>query len=427
MRILMLSQFYPPTIGGEERHVRNLAHALAAHGHDVSVATLLHGDEPTQEIDQGVRVHRIRGTMQRVSMLFSEQDRQYAPPFPDPELLLALRQIILVERPDIIHAHNWIVHSLTPLKVWSKAKFIVTLHDYSLVCVQKRLIYQGEVCSGPELLKCVQCSADFYGVSKGVPSLLTNWIGGKLQDQTIDMFLPVSQAVADSTRLAKRHVPYRVVPNFVPDNVADECNEGNVLIEQLPKGEYILFVGDVKRDKGAEILLRAYAEMQSQVPLVLIGRLGKDISVSIPPNVTILPGWPHDAVMTAWSRCTLAIVPSLCQDSCPTVAMEAMAVGRPVIASRIGGLSDIIKDGETGLLVPPGDVQELRMAMQTLLNDKERREQMGIRGKQKVADFQEKSVVTRIEHVYREVLNIEDKDACESVPVLTLHNLRVGK
>ena len=403
MRILILAQFYPPTIGGEERHVRNLAVALAERGHDVSVATLRHGDEPAQEIDGGVRVHRIRGTMQRVSMLFSEQDKQFAPPFPDPELTLALRQIILAERPDIIHAHNWIIHSVTPLKALSKAKLIITLHDYSLVCVQKRLTYEDEICSGPAFMKCLQCASDFYGAPKGVPTLLANWAGGKLENQTVDMFLPVSQAVADNTQLATRHVPYQVVPNFVPDNVAEACSDDNEFIEQLPKGKYILFVGDVRRDKGAETLLQAYTEMQTSIPLVLIGRLGKDISVPIPPNVLVFPGWPHNAVMTAWSRCTLGIVPSLCQDSCPTVAMEAMAVGRPVIASRIGGLSDIVKDGETGLLVPPGDVHALRTAMQSLLEHPERREQMGLMAKEHVTNFQAKTVVTRIEQVYQEV------------------------
>ncbi|MBA2682764.1 MAG: glycosyltransferase, partial [Ktedonobacteraceae bacterium] len=215
MRVLILAQFYPPTIGGEERHVRNLAIALAERGHDVSVATLLHGDAPTQEIDQGVRIHRIRGTMQRVSMLFSDGGRQYAPPFPDPELMLALRQIILAEQPDIIHAHNWIIHSVTPLKAWGKAKLVITLHDYSLVCVQKRLTYHNENCTGPALAKCMQCATEFYGTSKGVPSVVTNWLGGKLEDQTVDMFLPVSQAVADGVRLEKRNVPYQVVPNFI--------------------------------------------------------------------------------------------------------------------------------------------------------------------------------------------------------------------
>src|SRR5689334_10955941 len=106
VRILMLAQFYPPIIGGEERHVRNLSIELAARGHDVAIATLWQESLPDLDCDQGVRIYRIRGSMQRLSVLFSEKGRQHAPPFPDPEILWALRRIITRERPDIVHAHN---------------------------------------------------------------------------------------------------------------------------------------------------------------------------------------------------------------------------------------------------------------------------------------------------------------------------------
>src|SRR5215217_1744647 len=86
VRILMLTQFYPPYIGGEERHVRNLSASLAARGHSVAVATLGNSDLPDFELDQDVRVYRIRGTLQRAEWLFSESGRRHAPPFPDPEL-----------------------------------------------------------------------------------------------------------------------------------------------------------------------------------------------------------------------------------------------------------------------------------------------------------------------------------------------------
>src|SRR5215472_10913122 len=147
MRILMLAQFYPPIIGGEERYVRNLSVELVARGHDVAVATLQHGQEPLLTIEQGVRVYRVPSTIRRVQRLFNEKERYHAPPFPDPEILQALRFIIQEELPEIIHAHNWLLHSCTPLKAWSKARFVVTLHDYSQGCVTKRLMRQGQVCS----------------------------------------------------------------------------------------------------------------------------------------------------------------------------------------------------------------------------------------------------------------------------------------
>lgn len=79
-------------------------------------------------------------------------------------------------------------------------------------------------------------------------------------------------------------------------------------------------------------------------------------------------------------------------------------MGRPVIASRIGGLPDIVVDGETGLLVDPGDELVLRQSMRHLLDDPVLRERMGVRAKQRVGEFQASTVVPRIEQVYQEVL-----------------------
>jgi len=403
VRILMLAQFYPPTIGGEERHVRALSVELVARGYDVTVATLWQEGLPEFECDQGVRVHRIRGSMQRVTALFSEKERQHAPPFPDPEFLWALRRIIMRERPDIVHAHNWIVHSFTPLKAWSKAKLVVTLHDCSLICAKKRFMYRGTVCSGPTLRKCLMCATNHYGITKGVPTTLGNWFWEKVECQLVDMFLPVSQAIAEATQLDKQRVPYHIIPNFIP-NTADELpGDADPILAQLPGGDYLLFVGDIVPDKGAEVLLQAYAEMGGSVPLVIIGRPVSRFSIGIPPNILVLQNWPHAAVMSAWSRCTIALMPSIVLDACPTVTMEAMAMGRPVIASRIGGIPDIVIDGETGFLVTPGDYRALREATQRLLSDQVLRERMGSAAKQRVVSFQARTVVPRIEQVYQEV------------------------
>lgn len=404
VRILMLTQFYPPMTGGEERHVHNLSIELFARGHDVTVATLWKEGMPEFECDQGVRIHRIRGSMQRMSVLFTEKERRHSPPFPDPEVLWALRCIIMHERPDIVHAHNWIVHSFTPLKAWSKAKLVVSLHDTSLVCAQKRFMCHGTLCSGPGLTKCLGCAAEFYGIARGVPTTLANWVWQQLELHTVDMFLPVSQAIVEATQLAKNGVSYRVIPNFIPNDMGVSCGGTEPLLAQLPQDNYLLFVGAVTRDKGVEVLLRAYSEVGSQIPLVLIGRQIIDFTANFPPNVLVLSSWPHAAVMSAWSRCTIAMMPSILPDACPTVTMEAMAMGRPVIASRIGGLPDIVVDGETGLLIPPGDWCALREAIQCLLDDPARRERMGAMAKQRVVEFQARTVISRIEQVYQEVL-----------------------
>jgi glycosyltransferase involved in cell wall biosynthesis len=406
MRILMLTEFYPPIIGGIEQHVRNLSTALVARGNEVAVATLWQEGLPEFENDRGVRVYRIRGTLQRAAWLFTEKRRRHVPPMPDPELAVGLRRVISQEHPDIVHAHNWLVHSFLPLKTWSGARLVVTLHDYGLVCANQRLWYHEAVCAGPGF-RCFQCAAAHYGLPRGVPTVLANWTMGLAERATVDLFLPVSQAVATGARLREGSLPYQVIPNFVPDDVGAVKNDDGLQDAQLPAGEYLLFVGDLSVDKGVLVLLKAHAELARTIPLVLIGRPKATLPTDL-KNVIIVPGLPHDAVMRAWRKSIMGLAPSIWSDPCPTVVMEAMATGRPVVAARIGGLIDLVSHEETGLLVPPGDVTALRLAMERLINAPDLRARMGQAAKRRVLEFQAQSVVPRIEQAYQQVAGAKE-------------------
>lgn len=410
MRILMLAQFYPPLIGGEERHVRALSTHLAARGHSLAVATIWHPGMPEFEVDQGVRIYRIRGSMQRLEALFSDSGHKHAPPFPDPELTLALRRVVTTERPQVVHAHNWLVHSFLPLKAWSGAKLVLTVHDHSLLCPKKKLIYGEALCSGPGFAKCLRCAGAHYGVAKGSLVTLANRIMTRAERAAVDVFVPVSRAVAEDNRLLNGQLPVEVIPNFVPDDVDVVSPVPHPNLAQLPTGEFILFVGAFGRYKGLDVLMRAYAGLLAAPPLVVIGYQTSEYPVRTadpPPNVAILKNWPHAAVMQAWSRSLFGLVPSVWSDPCPTTAIEAMATGRPLIASRIGGLTDMVEEGITGLLVPPGDEQALRQAMQRLLSDPGLRARMGEAARRKALEFKAGNVVPRIEQLYARLLGLE--------------------
>ena len=200
MRILMLAQFYPPMIGGEERHVRALSIELVRRGHDVAVATLWHAGMAEFEVDQGVRVYRIHGTLQRFAALFSESGHQHAPSFPDPELMRGLHRVVIQEQPHIVHAHNWLLHSFAPLKAWSNARLLLTIHDHGTRCAKKKLIYNDAPCSGPGLAKCLRCTSAHYGPAKGPLVLLTNAVMSAFERHVIDKYLFVTEASETSSR-----------------------------------------------------------------------------------------------------------------------------------------------------------------------------------------------------------------------------------
>lgn len=407
MRILMLSQFYPPTVGGEERHVHDLSVELAARGHAVSVATLWHAGDSRFTDDHGVRVHRICGLVQRARGLFTESGRRHAPPFPDPNLVWSLRRVIAMEQPEIVHAHNWLVHSFLPLKAWSGARLVVSLHDYSLVCAVKSLVYRDGPCPGLGI-DCLRHASDHYGPAKGIPTALANWAMAPVERASVDMFLAVSEAVVLGNRLIEGQVPYRVVPNFLSDG-SPSSNAWNEYLANLPDSPFLLFVGDLRTFKGISVLLRAYSDLLAEpgrkVPaLVLIGRVLDETPNDFPPNVLVLGKWPHEAVMAALPRSLALLMPSIGPETFGIAALEAMACGRPVIASAIGGLPDLVADGETGLLVRPGDPGALGEAIRRMLDDPELAKQMGRAARVRAAQFQARNVVPLVERVYEELL-----------------------
>lgn len=414
MRLLMITDFYWPYEGGVEQHVRRLSQELAARGHEVTVFTLQPAGLPAFEYDGQVRVQRVKSTLQRATWLFAHPERPWAPPFPDPGVTRDLLRVIRQERPDIVHGHDWLARSFLPLKAASGARFVMSLHYYTLSCAKKSLMYKDTSCNGPGFNKCPGCAAEHYGPGKGIPIALANWIMSAAERAAVDMFLPVSQATADGNGLSSND-RYQIIPNFMPGSGAassdgavdsDGAAGGDMgtYLEQLPDQEFLLFVGDLRRNKGIEVLLSAYAGLGQAPPLVLIGKVWTETPRAFPPNTVVLKNWPNQAVLAAWERSLLGIVPSLWPEPFGIVAIEALAAGRPVIASKIGGLQELVADGETGLLVPPGDPLALREAIAYLLAHPEQRLAMGKAGKRKANGFQAQLVVPRIEAVYRSLL-----------------------
>jgi len=408
MRILMLTQCYSPLLGGQEQHIRTLNVELVARGHDVVVVTQLGEGLVPFEVDCGIRIYRIRTMMNRMPWLFPTSDtRRYAPPFPDPELTQGLRRVIVRERPQIVHVHNWLGRSFLPLKQWSKARLVVTLHDYGLACPKISFLHQGSPCGGPQFLKCIKCASEHYGL-KGMPISVSNQIMSQIERNKADMYLPVSEAVARNNGLVGSGVPFQVIPNFLQES--DETQQVDVTphLTQLPGEGYLLFVGALAKWKGVHVLLRAYRALKNAPPLVLIGyKLAgwEELISDLPPNVFVFTDWPHEAVMEAWRRCSIALIPSTGLETFGIVAIEAMRMGKPTIASRRGGLSDVVVDNETGLLIPPNDPDALLRAIQRLLDDRPLLERMGMMARQRSTQYLASSVVPRIEQVYQDVLS----------------------
>jgi glycosyltransferase involved in cell wall biosynthesis len=209
--------------------------------------------------------------------------------------------------------------------------------------------------------------------------------------------------------------------NLVPDRWF------NTVIKEV-QGR-ILFAGTVAYHKGLHSLAQGFSQLTSTVPeahLHVAGRIDdprymKRIrrmldAPQLNDRLTFLGPLDGSEMLREYSECALLVLPSLCETA-PLAVLEAMAAARPVVATRVGGVPDLVKDGVTGLLVEPGDSSGLSDRMGRLLSDSDLRVQMGRRGQEVAqARFRRDSVVTRHRQIYEEVLKTRElrRQACSS-------------
>lgn len=369
----MLTQSYAPIVGGIEHMVEDISGELAKRGHEIAIATLR---QPSAEPSGSAEVpaYGLRTSIHSLPGLKLDEERSHAPPAPDPLTTRELRRLTKRFRPDVVHAHDWLIHSYLPLDRSASPALLLSMHDYGLTCATRRFMHRGQsLCSGPRAAKCVRCSCEVYeSVAKGAPTALGTRMSERRVRKHVDVFLPVSSAVRDLCRLGAEDT-HRVINNFVvgqPPPLGDEPE-----LAQLPQEPYIMYFGDVSEEKGVHNLVAAYRELEAPPPLVLIGRRVGEIEDA--PGIVSLGRMPHRIVLEALRRSLFTVAPSIWSDPFPVVALEAAAAGKPTIASRIGGLQDSVVDGETGFLVPPGDRPALTQAMRRLLDDPELRQRLG--------------------------------------------------
>ncbi len=406
MRILLLAQFLPPVSGGEERHVWNLARALAARSHDVTLLGFAtDNEEPGESVSEGVRLVRVRTVASRAPVLYSDTSRPHALPLPDPAVSRAIRRELAVGRFDVVHAHNWIVNSALGPAARAGVPLVMTLHDYSHICVTKRLMEHGQTrCPGPSPARCLSCGSARYGAINGAVTLAANVWSARRRAKRITGAAAVSSAVADAVAVPEHHwlhsarLNARVIPNFIPDEI---------ILDEIPPTQPdapLLFVGDLSPDKGVQTLLDAYELLDSPPPLVLAGRSANPEGWRFPPGANWTGPLPHEAVVELFRTARVVVVPSVWADPCPTVVLEAMAAGRPVVAAASGGILDMVVDGRTGLLVPPGDAPALAAALASVLRDPEAARAYGVAGRDRAHQFTVSSVVERLEQMYADAI-----------------------
>ena len=386
MRILLVSDFFPPVRGGLETYVDNLAAELADRGHDVHVASLTEHPSPQRD---GVQTHPVSTTSAKL-VTHQDGDRPFHPPWPDPRARLVLAQLLRRIKPDVVHAHSWLGVSL-PKSV--PAPLILTAHDYALACQRRTMLRWGnEPCPGPSVRACLPCGAQEYGLIKSAVIGGGTAIGRRLLHP--QRVLTLSEFVR-SRLLPYVSAPVDVIPGFVPRHL----EAGH---EPPVEGRYVMYAGDAGAHKGLETLLEVWQRWQPADLRLLVATTRPADLPTIPGVVarTLSPA----GVMAGWRNALAAVVPSKWDEPFGMVAIEALTVGTPVIAHRVGALPEIVRDQDNGLLVDAGDPANLMAALRHISEHASLREQLSSGARRSESAYSPDAVVPRIEAVYQEAV-----------------------
>ncbi|PJE76423.1 hypothetical protein COV05_04575 [Candidatus Uhrbacteria bacterium CG10_big_fil_rev_8_21_14_0_10_48_16] len=367
MKIGIVSNLYPPDArGGAELVAQRVADALYERGHDVFVLT-------TQPFD-GLRslFPRIRErTLEAVyrffplNLYYLRGDRNI--PFPVRALwhltdlfsvggCCAMRSVIRDEEPDVIITHNLKGVGVSIGREIQKqgVPHIHTLHDVQLSVPSGLLLYGQER-------------------SWLNRSFLRRWYeaGVKREMGTPNLVLSPSKFLADFYHERGLFTDTRteILPNPLPPD------QVTLREKRLTNRTQFLYVGQLEEHKGIRELLEAFDQVGEDVELHIAGegslaemvadRSGRDARIAFHGFVSL------NHLIKLLKTTDAVVVPSTCYENSPTVIYESFLVGVPVIASNIGGISELIKDGETGLLVTPGNTKDLARAMKEIDQDRD--------------------------------------------------------
>lgn len=292
-----------------------------------------------------------------------------------PEAVSKFGALLDETRPDLVHCHN-IYHQLTPGIIGAAKRrgvpVVLTLHDFKPVCPVYTRLRDGKPCSEcadgafSRVLKnrCADGSAFKSGLLFA-EAVVQRWMGSYEQ---VDRFVAPSAFMRDAIAARAPLDRIAVLPNGVDVSAPPSTGDAG----------YILYFGRLSAEKGVGTLLRAAERSAFRWPVRVVGTgpLEAELRAAF-PQARFDGHLSGEALREALRQAAVVVIPSEWYENCPMSVLEAMAAGKPVIASRIGGIPELVAHDETGLLVPAGDADALAQAMASLMEDAERRQRLG--------------------------------------------------
>lgn len=363
MKILMVNKFLYPN-GGSETYIFRLGEYFASAGHEVeyfgmqderNVVTNTAG-QYTSNLD--FHSSSLQKLVYPFKIIYSKESRK------------KLADVIQSFKPDVIHLNN-INFQLTPSIIYEAKKWkvptVMTAHDYQMVC-PNHMMYrpvEGKPCQrcvGGHYSNCIKNKCIHGSTAKSLLGVLEATFYKSRKTYAL-----LDAVICPSYFLEKRLLVEPVFKNKteVLHNFVDTPD-----LEPEPKQEYVLYFGRYSKEKGIETLLEASRRLP-QVNFVFAGKGPMGDMIPEQDNVKNVGFIQGKELNQLVANALFTVYPSEWYENCPFSVMESQACGTPVLGSGIGGIPELIEDGETGLLFMPGDIKDLSAKIFRLWQDRD--------------------------------------------------------
>lgn len=333
-----------------------------------------------------------------------------------------MHRLLEKDRPDAVHVHS-VYPMFSPSVLVACRRLgvpvVMTVHSHILTCPTWYHLHKGQVCEdcvGGHEYWCVlkNCRNNIF---ESFAYALRSSVARRFRlfhDNVSVLIVMTPFAKGRLLQAGFRDDQIAVVPN--PTSVSDTTTD-------RPAGEYVAFAGRVSPEKGVDIFLAAAAQMPD-VPFKVAGDgpVLSEMMARAPQNVEFLGQLGFDELLTFYRRSRVLVVPSLGFELFAMVAVDAMALGVPVIASRIGGLPHVVEDGVTGLLFEPGNPGDLVQQVRRLWDDPQLCNRMGRAGRQKVMrEYTEDAYFHNLMAVYQTAIQ-RSRNTAAVTPLVHISN-----
>ena len=320
--------------------------------------------------------------------------RRFLATFGDTPIERAFGRVLDESRPDLVHVQHMMGLPAALLDTLHRRRIptVITLHDYWWVCANAQLVtnYDQSICAGPrrDWFNCSRCAlarggADALRVAApGVSPLLA------VRERILRSGLERAARIIAPTEFVKtwyaahglRDAPVAVLPHGIEPSVnvgAQEARDPSGLMHAR-----FAYIGGLTWQKGVHVLIEAFNRLPAGSELWIAGDESADpayaasLRSNAGPGVRFFSALTHAQVWDMLGQVDAVAVPSLWYETFSLIAHEAFAAGCPVIASGLGALAEVVRDGVDGLSAPPGDVDAWADALRRMSDSPDLRDRL---------------------------------------------------